>query len=114
MAAATAARHAQPPKCGFWAARTEPLLGKQLPKKRQLLRAFFPLRPLSQRKSVKEAASLVTAEVAVVWEKARIPTQKKSRCVERILRLYAYETWIDPRSGALKLTSRIAEFSHWR
>ncbi|KAG0724089.1 hypothetical protein GWK47_041387 [Chionoecetes opilio] len=27
--------------------------------------------------------------VAVVWEKARIPTQKKSRCVERILRLYA-------------------------
>ncbi|KAG0714405.1 hypothetical protein GWK47_014208 [Chionoecetes opilio] len=42
-----------------------------------------------QRKSVKEAASLVTAEVAVVWEKARIPTQKKSRCVERILRLYA-------------------------
>ncbi|KAG0712204.1 hypothetical protein GWK47_018998 [Chionoecetes opilio] len=28
-------------------------------------------------------------QVAVVWEKARIPTQKKSRCVERILRLYA-------------------------
>ncbi|KAG0716806.1 hypothetical protein GWK47_008772 [Chionoecetes opilio] len=42
-----------------------------------------------QRKSVKEAASLVTAEVAVVWEKSTDPPQKKSRCVERILRLYA-------------------------
>ncbi|KAG0710557.1 hypothetical protein GWK47_022572 [Chionoecetes opilio] len=72
----------------FLGTRTEPLLGKQLPKNGQVLRRFFHFVRV-QRKSVKEAASLVTAEVAVVWEKARIPTQKKSRCVERILRLYA-------------------------
>ncbi|KAG0716815.1 hypothetical protein GWK47_008769 [Chionoecetes opilio] len=89
MAAATAARSRSATEVWLLGqARTEPCWGKQLPKNGQVLRRFFHFVRV-QRKSVKEAASLVTAEVAVVWEKARIPTQKKSRCVERILRLYA-------------------------
>ncbi|KAG0728137.1 hypothetical protein GWK47_033113 [Chionoecetes opilio] len=89
MAAATAARSRSATEVwASWAARTEPLLGKQLPKTGKCYGASSHFVRV-QRKSVKEAASLVTAEVAVVWEKARIPTQKKSRCVERILRLYA-------------------------
>ncbi|KAG0729682.1 hypothetical protein GWK47_029849 [Chionoecetes opilio] len=82
--------HAQPPKVWLLGQpEPNPCWGKQLPKNGQVLRRFFHFVRV-QRKSVKEAASLVTAEVAVVWEKARIPTQKKSRCVvERILRLYA-------------------------
>ena len=65
-----------------------PCWGKQLPTNGQVLRRLFHFVRV-QQKSVKEAASLVRAEVVVVWEKARIPTQKKSRSVEKILRLYA-------------------------
>ncbi|KAG0726522.1 hypothetical protein GWK47_036355 [Chionoecetes opilio] len=73
----------------LWAARTEPLLGETASQERASATALFSIFVRVQRKSVKEAASPRPAEVAVVWEKARIPTQKKSRCVERILRLYA-------------------------
>ncbi|KAG0728413.1 hypothetical protein GWK47_032521 [Chionoecetes opilio] len=89
MAAATAARSRSATEVWLLGQpEPNPCWGKQLPKNGQMLRRFFHFVRV-QRKSVKEAASLVTAEVAVVWEKARIPTQKKSRCVERILRLYA-------------------------
>ncbi|KAG0722235.1 hypothetical protein GWK47_044885 [Chionoecetes opilio] len=89
MAAATAARSRSATEVWLLGQpEPNPCWGKQLPKNGQVLRRFFHFVRV-QRKSVKEAASLVTAEVAVVWEKARIPTQKKSRCVERILRLYA-------------------------
>ncbi|KAG0728208.1 hypothetical protein GWK47_032968 [Chionoecetes opilio] len=90
MAAATAARSrsatevwllGQPEPNPCWGKNSFPRTGKCYGRFFHFVRV--------QRKSVKEAASLVTAEVAVVWEKARIPTQKKSRCVERILRLYA-------------------------
>ncbi|KAG0720272.1 hypothetical protein GWK47_048864 [Chionoecetes opilio] len=89
MAAATAARSRSATEVWLLGQpEPNPCWGKQLPKNGQVLRRFFHFVRV-QRKSVKEAASLVTAEVAVVWEKARIPTQKKSRCVERILQLYA-------------------------
>jgi hypothetical protein len=89
MAAATAKRSRSATE--VWLVgqpEANPCWGKQLPNNGQVLRRLFHFVRV-QQKSVKEAASLVNAEVAVVWEKARIPTQKKSRCVERILRLYA-------------------------
>ncbi|KAG0723483.1 hypothetical protein GWK47_005486 [Chionoecetes opilio] len=89
MAAATAARSRSATEVWLLGQpEPNPCWGKQLPKNRQVLRRFFHFVRV-QRKSVKEAASLVTAEVAVVWEKVRIPTQKKSRCVGEDLRLYA-------------------------
>ncbi|KAG0727090.1 hypothetical protein GWK47_035366 [Chionoecetes opilio] len=71
-----------------WAARTEPLLGKQLPKNGQVLRRFFHFVRV-QRKSVERSGFPRHRGGGGGVEKARIPTQKKSRCVERILRLYA-------------------------
>ncbi|KAG0722291.1 hypothetical protein GWK47_044752 [Chionoecetes opilio] len=72
-----------------WAARTEPLLGETASQERASASgASSKLRPCAAEVG-EEAASLVTAEVAVVWEKARIPTQKKSRCVEGSSGLYA-------------------------
>ncbi|KAG0721327.1 hypothetical protein GWK47_046709 [Chionoecetes opilio] len=103
MAAALQHVHAQPPSVASWAARTEPLLGKQLPKNGQVLRRFFHFVRV-QRKSVKEAASLVTAEVAVVWEKARIPTQKKSAVWRGSSGCTQHgRTWIGPRSGGAEV-----------
>ena len=55
-----------------------PCWGKQLPTNGQVLRRLFHFVRV-QHTSVKEAASFVRAEVVVVWEKARITTQKKSR-----------------------------------
>ncbi|KAG0719804.1 hypothetical protein GWK47_049719 [Chionoecetes opilio] len=72
---------AQPPK---WLLLGQPnrtpLLGEtSFPRRGKFYGRFlFHFVPLCSRKSVKEAASLVTAEVAVVWEK-HDTTQKKSR-----------------------------------
>ena len=89
MAAATARRSRSATE--VWLVgqpEANPCWGKQLPTNGQVLRRFFHFVRL-QQKSAKEAASLVFAEVAVVWEKVRIPMQKKSRCIERILRFYS-------------------------
>ncbi|KAG0714827.1 hypothetical protein GWK47_013354 [Chionoecetes opilio] len=65
--------HAQPPK-GWLLGHPEPnpCWGKQLPKNGQVLRRFFHFVRV-QRNSVKEAASLVTAEVAVVGGESTDP-----------------------------------------
>ncbi|KAG0720633.1 hypothetical protein GWK47_048130 [Chionoecetes opilio] len=78
-----------------WAARTEPLLGETASQKNgQVLRRFFHFVRVQRKRVVlmkKEAASLVTAEGAGWWvgREATDPHAEKSRCVERILRLYA-------------------------
>ncbi|KAG0725377.1 hypothetical protein GWK47_038712 [Chionoecetes opilio] len=69
-----------------WAAGTEPLLGETASQERAGATALIPLRQCAAE--VGERSGFPRhAEVAVVWAKARIPTQKKRRCVERILRL---------------------------
>ncbi|KAG0711203.1 hypothetical protein GWK47_021114 [Chionoecetes opilio] len=105
MAAATAARSRSATEVWLLGQpEPNPCWGKQLPKNGQVLRRFFHFVRV-QRKSVKEAVSLVTAEVAVgVGESTDPHAEKEPLCGE------------DPpavRSGAElgSLTSRIAGVS---
>ncbi|KAG0714394.1 hypothetical protein GWK47_014242 [Chionoecetes opilio] len=97
----------QPPKCGFWGSPNRPL-GETASKNGQVLRRFFHFVRVHGSR-LKERLPSSPRRWRWCLGKARIPTQKKSRCVERILRCTHHgRTWIGPRSGALKLTSRIA------
>ncbi|KAG0716685.1 hypothetical protein GWK47_009106 [Chionoecetes opilio] len=82
MAAATAARSRSATEVWLLGQpEPNPCWGKQLPKNGQVLRRFFHFVRV-QRKSVKEAASLVTAEVAVVWRKHGSHAEEEPLCGE--------------------------------
>ncbi|KAG0722017.1 hypothetical protein GWK47_045252 [Chionoecetes opilio] len=101
MAAATAARSRSATEWASWAPRTEPCWGNSFPRT-GCATALLPLRPCAAE--VGERSGFPRHRGGGGGgEKARIPTQKKSRCVERILRLYASWQNLDrPKSGALK------------
>ncbi|KAG0713297.1 hypothetical protein GWK47_016507 [Chionoecetes opilio] len=82
MAAATAARSRSAPEVWLLGQpEPNPAGGNSFPRTGSAT-ALLPLRPCAAE--VGERSGFPRpAEVAVVWEKARIPTQKKSRCVER-------------------------------
>ncbi|KAG0714674.1 hypothetical protein GWK47_013629 [Chionoecetes opilio] len=115
MAAATAARSRSATEVWLLGQpEPNPCWGKQLSKKRASATALLPLRPCAAEVGEKKRLPSSRGGGGGVGESTD-PTQKKSRCVERILRLYAsWQNLIGPRSGALKLTSRIAGVSHWR
>lgn len=66
------------------------ICGNKLPSQMQVLKVLFHnLREV--KLTLRESAKLVLREVKIFWEKARLPTQKDCRCVDKILRLY--EEW---------------------
>lgn len=68
------------------------IYGDKLPSKLQVLRVlFFNIREL--KLTLDDSAKLVIKEVAVFWEKARLPIQYNSRCVEKVKKLY--QDWRD-------------------
>ncbi|KAG0720556.1 hypothetical protein GWK47_048271 [Chionoecetes opilio] len=72
-----------------WAARTEPLLGETASQERASATALLPLRPCAAE--VGERSGFPPSPRRWRWcgRKHGSPRGKKSRCVERILRLYA-------------------------
>lgn len=69
---------------------THQIIGSKLPSKRQVLQLlFFHVRvgKLPQR----ESSIMTVKEIFLFWEKARIPTQYETRCVDKVDKLY--ESW---------------------
>lgn len=69
---------------------THQIVGAKLPSKRQILQVFF-FHMRVRKFSAKESRLLAAKEVLLFWEKARIPTQFISRCVDKLEKLY--NTW---------------------
>lgn len=75
------------------------ICGNKLPSKLQVLQVLFHnIRHL--KLSLNDSAALVIDEVLVFWGKARLPTQKKSRCENKLKSLY--ETWKNLQKSAGK------------
>lgn len=63
------------------------IIGNKLPTKHQVLKTLlFNTRHLQM--SLRDSASLVIKEVTIFWQKAKIPTQYESRCIEKLENLY--------------------------
>jgi hypothetical protein len=61
--------------------------GRKLPSKRQVL-AFLFYNIREKKYTVKKSASIVVDEIFTFWAKARIPTNSKQKCVEKVQKLY--------------------------
>ena len=56
------------------------IIGNKLPSKKQVLKVlFFYMRKLNL--NLRDSATLVSKEVSVFWEKARIPSQTLKKCI---------------------------------
>ena len=63
------------------------IIGAKLPSNGQVLRVlFYNLRKV--KLNLRSSARLVIKEVQVLWEKARIPTRKLDRSIEKVESLY--------------------------
>src|SRR5215469_2063815 len=63
------------------------IVGAKLPSNGQVLRVLFYNMQIVNL-HFHESAHLVVKEVEVFWEKARIPTRKNQRCIEKLETLY--------------------------
>lgn len=64
------------------------ITGAKLPSIRQVLQVVFFNMRVGKLK-LGESAKLVTKEVQIFWEKARIPTKDPTRCAKKIIKLHA-------------------------
>lgn len=68
------------------------ICGNQLPSNEQVLKVlFYNTREVHPREDIRVSAKLVIDEVKIFWEKARLPVQTQSRCIEILLALH--EQW---------------------
>lgn len=82
------------------------ICGNQLPSKMQVLKVlFYNLR--EAKLSLRESAKLVLREVKIFWDKARLPTQHDSRCIDKIENLY--HEWIDLQKHKARENNREKE-----
>lgn len=78
------------------------IYGNKLPSKGQVLRVlFFNIRVV--KLSIRESAKLVVREAKVFWDKARLPIQKESRCIDKLLSLH--QEWADLQKHKTRLTN---------
>lgn len=74
------------------------ICGNKLPSKMQVLKLlFYNLRVV--KLSLRESAMLVLREVLIFWQKARLPCQKDSRCIDKIERLHGDWRQLQKHSG---------------
>lgn len=90
------------------------IVGSKLPSNRQVLRVlFYNVRVVNL--TMKESADLVIQEVAIFWQKARIPMRQSFHCVKKLLTLY--EDWkkiqknVNRRAVSIKEEQRRDHFS---
>lgn len=82
------------------------IYGNKLPSKEQVLKVlFFNIRVV--KLSTRESARLVVREVQIFWDKARLPTQKESRCVDKVLALH--QEWTDLQRHKTRPSNREKE-----
>lgn len=63
------------------------IVSSKLPSKKDALSVlFYNIRVV--KLTVRESANLVYDEVVLFWQKAKIPTQKKQRCVDKVENIY--------------------------
>lgn len=62
--------------------------GAKLPSKGQVLKVLFYNMRVIPIKDAKESARLTIREVAIFWEKAKIPMRQEHRCVDVLMHLY--------------------------
>lgn len=88
---------------------TEPqIVGNKLPSKEQVLKVLFHnIREVNPRENLRVSAKLVIDEVKVFWAKARLPVQKESRCIEKLIDLH--EKWCKLRESISKPSNREKE-----
>lgn len=62
------------------------IISNKLPSKRNCLSVLFYIR--FTKMNVHDSAALVIQEYLIFWKKARIPTQKCDKCIEKLIKLY--------------------------
>lgn len=71
--------------------------GNKLPSKEQVLKVLiYNIR--EKKLNVRESAKLVLNEVKSFWDKARLPIQQESRCIEKVSALH--QTWSNLQKNA--------------
>lgn len=85
---------------------TTQIYGNKLPSKLQVLQVFF-FNTRELKLTIDESAKLVIKEVTVFWETARLPTQLKYRCIEKLKRLY--QEWRDLQKCVNRTYSKVNE-----
>lgn len=82
------------------------ICGNKLPSKLQVLKVvLYNIR--EGNLNLRESARLVVREVKVFWDKARLPIQIESRCVEKVLALY--QEWNNLKKHKTRLSNRVKE-----
>lgn len=81
------------------------IVGAKLPSNRQLLEVFF-YNMRFVKLSAKESAALTIDAVLIFWQQARIPTRRKDKCAEKLLKMYedwkSFQKWVDRMSVEMK------------
>lgn len=78
-------------------ALNEPIQGGKLPSIGQVLGRFLYVASVCKIKS--DAADMVTKDVLLFWNRARIPTKRKDHVIDAIMKLHArYQAVKDKRS----------------
>jgi hypothetical protein len=63
------------------------IVGSKLPSIRQVLsRVFYEIR--HNKLKARDGATVTVNEVLKFWERARIPTRKKQKCVDKVIEVY--------------------------
>lgn len=67
------------------------ILGNKLPSRKQVLSVFF-FNHRVRNLTISASANMVVEELLVFWKKARVPTQEKKHCVNKVISLH--KEWI--------------------
>lgn len=67
------------------------ILGNKLPSRKQVLSVFF-FNHRVRNLTISASANMVAEELLVFWKKARVPTQEKKHCVNKVISLH--KEWI--------------------
>lgn len=82
------------------------IYGNKLPSKKQVLKVlFFNIREV--KFNTRDSARLVIREVKVFWDKARLPIQNESRCIDKLLALH--QEWTDLQRHKTRASNREKE-----
>lgn len=81
------------------------IVGAKLPSNRQVLEVFFyNMRFVNL--SAKESSLLTIDAVLIFWQQARIPTRRRDKCAEKLIRIYedwkGYNKYVNQMSVEMK------------
>lgn len=76
------------------------ICGNKLPSNGQVIKVLiYIIEKVKIKKPVRDSARLVFEEIKIFWEKARLPIQHDSRCIDKIVKLHTDYTTLKKKQG---------------